>query len=211
MIPWTIPAKINEAKYTKLLKDISVNTWSVIAMAFADNNIPAPNDFANDLLDHFRATYRYYEICDKDESVFSQAVVDTFREWHEYYEQLYTAYQNDINFEDIAKKISTRADASNNTTNAMGANEGHTTTREYDLPNKVIDPDSEDGYLTGKNKSDTNNTANSTEVRSNQYTSNNTSTDNRMFIRLKEEYLRHIRDIFEEFTNKFEDCFIHIF
>ena len=64
-----------------------------------------------------------------------------------------------------------------------------------DLPNKKIDAD--DIYLYPND--------------GNKGTSTTTTTDNALMLRMKREYLRQIRNLYNEFAMKFTDCFIHIF
>lgn len=205
MIPIIPQSSLTIAKYTKLLKDVTPSILTEINEVFAT--------FGDDteLQDHFYAKYRYYEICDDSEEVFKQCVFDVFHEYYDYYTQVLTAYKNDISFEDILSRTTTRTDTSSTSENGSVETEGANVHREYDLPNKVVSQQSEDGYLTSKDTDSASSSSSNESSRENEYSSDITNTDNREFVRLKQEYLKHIRDIYEEFTNKFEECFLHIY
>ena len=64
-----------------------------------------------------------------------------------------------------------------------------------ELPNKKIDENDIYKYPNDANKGNT----------------VITNRDNSLFLRMKREYLRQIRNLYNEFAMKFTDCFIHIF
>lgn len=106
---------------------------------------------------------------------------------------------------------------------------------EYDLPNKVVTPLTNDGYATGKTKDSGSNSSTSTGDNtvtdtgdntvtntgdntitdegetSVSYTSTITHTYNNEFLDLKKKYMEQIRNVYREFSEKFSDCFIHLF
>ena len=205
MIPVIEKSFLTTAKYTKLLNHLTPEGKQEISTVLANFGE------SHSLEDHFYARYRYYEICDINEEVFIQCVKDTFEEYIDYFEQLYTAYAKNISLDNITKKITERDDESHTSEENEGSGSSQTVSREYDLPNKVISQESEDGYLTGKDKGDVSSSSETSISRDNTYGSDITSTDNREFIRLKNQYLAHIRDLYEEFVEKFSDCFLHIY
>lgn len=207
MIPVMRKTDLVEAKYTKLLKDVNDDILTNISTLFQSFDTDNPND----LYKHFIAKYRYSEICISDESIFLQCVTDTFNELFDYYSQVLAAYKKDINIDNITKRISTRTDASSGTNDDRSSASNTSTHREYDLPNKQINVESEDGYLSNKDTDNNEGIATSHKEHESEYSSDNTTTDNKDFIRLKREYLAHIRDIYEDFCNDFEDCFLHIY
>ena len=205
MIPLMRPTKLTEAKYTKLYKDCGTAQGAIhdYFSGFVQSN--------DDLYKHFYAKYRYYEIADEDETVFIQLVKDCYDEHKDYFKKLLDSYNKDINIDDITKKLSSRSDTSSGSKANMGSTTTNNVHREYDLPNKAIDPDNENGYLTAKDTNDGSASVSDSETHSNTYGSSNISTDNKDFIRLKKEYLAHVRDIYEEFTDRFYDCFLHVY
>ena len=205
MIPRIPIATNKEAKYTKLFKDISDESVHLITTLM--------NTFgtSGELYNHVVARFRYYEICDEDEDIFVQCISDTFTEYKEYYTQRLTAYNNDISFTDILKRISSRTDGSTSHEEGSASGTGSGTNKEYNLPNKLIDPQNENGYLSNKDTTDTSTSGSDERDRESEYTSETETKDNRDFISLKEQYLKHIRDIYEEFAEKFKDCFLHIY
>lgn len=206
--PRPIDISLVSAKYTKLLKDVSTETLNAIETLFSSFD---KDDTNNELYNHFISMYRFNEICIDDEALFLTIIEDTFNEHKDYYTQVLEAYKKDINIDDITSKSSNRTDTNNGTQNESGNTSGSNTTRKYDLPNKVINPNEEDGYLTAKDKNESTGTVQDTKTHNNTYTSTNNSKDNRDFIRLKKEYLSHIRSIHEEFADRFSDCFLHIY
>lgn len=205
MIPLMRKTSLTEAMYTKLLNDIGND--NLVSIKNTLHNF----DNTDNLYNHFISKYRYYEICCDDISVFLTVVSDVFNEHHDYYKQLLDTYNINLAVDKLTQKTSNRTD--NNS--AISANDGYTNTdnthREFDLPNKTISSDDEDGYLTGKDTTGNEVEFHNGEARTNTYISDNTSVDNRDFIRLKREYLAHIRDIYEDFTDEFYDCFLHIY
>ena len=65
--------KLTEPIYTKLLKDVSTNVLDAIETTLDDEFSVAENV---SMYDVFLSMYRYYEICDADETVFYQLVSD---------------------------------------------------------------------------------------------------------------------------------------
>lgn len=205
MIPLMRPTKLTEAKYTKLLKDINVaNLSSIQTLLSTFSN-------SDDLYKHFISKYRYYEIADEDETVFLQLVTDVFDEHKDYYTKLLNSYLVDMDISELTTKTSMRDDSSSGTKTSTGSSTTGNVHKEYDLPNKTINPTDENGYLTAKDTNDGTASVSDSETHSNTYGSSNTSTDNKDFIRLKKEYLAHVRDIYEEFTDRFYDCFLHVY
>lgn len=208
MIPGIEKVTLTKAKYTKLFSDISQDSKNEISTLCNTLQVPQGAIGLNDMLYNM---YRYHEINDSDEEVFVQCVKDTFNEHIDYYKKLIEIYSNDITFNDILKKTTERNDTSDTSSSSTGTSTGENTTREYDLPNKQINPSSEDGYLTGKTKTNNEGTVTGSETRNNEYGSTITSKDNKEFIRVKNEYLAQIRNIVREFASRFDDCFLKVY
>ena len=205
MIPMITVADLTKAKYTKLFNDISPENKEVLIGLFAGFGT------AFKLEDHIYAKYRYYEICNENEDVFIQCMKDTYNEYVDYYTELLNIYLKTIDFDTILNKSSTRTDSSATQEAGTVSGSNDTTHKEYDLPNKVVDPTNENGYLTSKDTTGVSTSGNTATSRNNSYSSTNLSKDNRDFIKLKVEYLNHIRDIYDDFADRFYDCFLHIY
>lgn len=207
MIPIMIPASDTTAKYTLLLKELSASLKQSLQDILDDF------DNTDSLYQHFYNMYRLNEISTKENSgyEFVQQVEAVYNEHCDYYKELLAAYKKNVNLDDITKKLSNRTDTNTGTTVNSGSSSSDTTNKEYDLPNKSINPTDENGYLTGKSTNSNSGSASNSENRMSTYTSANNSTDNRDYLRLKREYLSQIRDIYEEFAREFYDCFLHIY
>lgn len=205
MLPIVDKSNIYKAKYTKTLYDIGPSNLQILQTLF--------NTFGHtgDLYTHFTCKYMYYEICDTEVGAFIEAVRYVFNERKDYYTKLLESYTKDIDIDDITSKSSSRTDTNTGSQTETGSSSSNGVTKEYDLPHNSVTPSSEDGYLTGKRKNENTGSATDSKTHNNTYVSSNESYDNREFIRLKNEYLAHIRDIYEEFTDEFEDCFLHVY
>lgn len=205
---------INEAKYTYLLNQLvngegpdgpSHIIWNRIMAQFSSF------DSTNTLADMFLSMYRYYEICDKDASVFYQCVVDTYNEHMQYYKDLKSNYDKEYDYSTGNRKIVSRSDESRNTNKNDTISKSNGTSRDFDLPNKVVNPNSEDGYLTGKKTSERKDEANNESESETSYDSSITTIYMDEFLTLKNKYLNQIRNLYHEFCEKFYDCFLHIY
>ena len=205
MIPLTPKVNLNEAKYTTLLKDISLSYNSAIQLLF--------NSFTNNssLYDMFISMYRFNEICDKDEAIFYTCVSDVFNEFKEYYKELYNNYVKQYDYATGNTRVVERHDTGHSESNDHTYGSSESTGRNYDLPNKVVNPNEEDGYLTSKDKRDGSNQVNNITDHDNTYGSTVTTKYNNEFLDLKRKYLNQIRNLYHEFCEKFKDCFIHVY
>ena len=206
MIPLTPKSSLTEAKYTKLLDDISNETMSALNRIFDDFD----EDMPDELVTHFFSMYRYYEICDEDESVFLQCVSDIYNEHANYYKKILQAYKNDIDITKITERTSSRQDQSAGSKTSTGTSLVASTDKRYDLPNSQV-TGQDGGYLSEKGTEDSVTNTNLNDRHTNAYNTSTTSKDNRDFISAKVEYLRHIRDIYEEFVSEFKECFILVY
>ena len=200
--------KLTEAIYTKLLKDVSTSVLDDIESTLDDEFSVTENV---SMYDVFLSMYRYYEICDADETVFYQSVSDVYKQHINYYKELYDNYTKEYDYAIGNKRHMERHDVSHSERAGYTASTGSGTTREYDLPNKVVDSEDENGYLTGKNDNDTMEIGNDGSSKDSTYDSEIVNTYDNEFLDLKKKYLQQIRNLFEEFAGKFSDCFIHLF
>ena len=152
-----VDVSLTTAKYTKLFKDTISGGYpywtmfrSKVRSVFGDEK----------LCDMILNMYRYNEIVDENLQVMGDLFNDIFDEYKDYYKELIDNYTKEYDYATGNKKITSRADTgSSSRTGTVGIMTTNVN-REYDLPNKVVDSESENGYLTGKDTSD--GTSNST-------------------------------------------------
>lgn len=124
-----------------------------------------------------------YEISGETIGEFKMFMIDTFNEHKQYYEEMLTAYEKEFDYSDATKRTVTTS--------------GSDKDIHVDLPNKQIDTDDIYKYPNDGNKR--------------EVSSTNEVEDGALFLRAKREYLRQVRNLYNEFAYKFKDCFIHIF
>jgi len=124
-----------------------------------------------------------YEISGETIGEFKMFMLDTFNEHKQYYEEMLTAYEKEFDYKDATKRKVT--------------NKGTDKSVHVELPNKKIDEDDIYAYPNDGDKR----TLDST----------NEVEDGALFLRAKREYLRQVRNLYNEFAYKFKDCFIHVF
>lgn len=138
---------------------------------------------ASDLLIMLTAKYRPYDFAYYDNDECYQAIVDVFNINAAYYKEMLTNYKKEYDYTTGITKITT--------------NEGENTELLVDLPNKVID--SNDYF---KYPSNANNDKQSLTV---------TQTDPSRMIYLKNQYLRQVRNLIDEFSEKFRILFMNTY
>ena len=104
-----------------------------------------------------------------------------------------------------------RHDASHSEGTFDGDVTDDTTKSDYDLPNKVVDNTSADGYMTGKSIDNVHQITDNENSKDSTYDSEITHVYDNEFLDLKKKYLEQIRNLYREFSAKFSDCFLHIY
>lgn len=201
--------KLNEANYTKLYKDVDSEVLSTINTML--NESFQPNPYNKTMSQVFTAKYRFYEICDIDEEVFLRCVQDVYDEYINYYTELFVNYKKTYDYSVGNKRTMVRHDESHSEREGTTNTTGGSTKRDYDLPNKTVDSTSENGYLTGKSVGDMTETVGDEGSKDSTYDSTITNTYDNEFLDLKKKYLAQIRNLYEEFAERFSDCFLHLF
>lgn len=199
----------NHANYTKLLKDVTPSVLSSISNLF-NATFPSVNS-SQSLYDIFIAMWRYYEICEEDESMFLQMVTDTYNENKDYFKELYDNYTKQYDYALGNKRVMERHDASHSEGTFDGDVTDDKTTSDYDLPNKVVSETSADGYMTGKTVDGSHQIVDNENSKDSTYDSVITHTYDNEFLDLKKKYLAQIRNVYREFAEKFDVCFYHLF
>lgn len=149
----------------------------------ASNIAMSTTDRTNFLLEALRHMWEYYEISGETIGEFKMFFKDTFELHKAYYEEMITNYDKTFAYENgISRTVE-------NYTEGKSIN--------VDLPNKVINADDIYKYPSSGDKGNTSATT--------------TYTNPELFLKLKNQYLRQVRNLYNEFAMKFSDCFIHLF
>lgn len=145
------------------------------------------------------AVWGIYEIAGSTDAEQKLFLKDTFRKHRDYYIEVLNAYEKEFDYTTANTHRHTY------TNNSSVTHSGSDTDVHSDLPNKVVAPDSYEQYPTSADI----HKAGTTDAT----TSGGTSTtyyDNE-FLDMKRQYMRQLRNVYEEFANRFDDCFIHLF
>lgn len=205
MLRENLTPSITTAKYTKLLNDISIETYNNIQELLSQFDEFNPSEDSVSLFEMFINKYRYYEINDIDEDVFGECVNDVYHEYFPYYKELAINYNKQYDYALGNKRTVITAGSSSNTVDTTDNN----STKNYDLPHKQVSEGATttSGYMTDRR--DNENTIN--QEGSTQNESSTTYEYDNEFLDLKRKYLAQIRNLNSEFVSRFSDCFIHIF
>ena len=144
-----------------------------------------------------------YEIGGETIEEFKTYLTTTFNEYIEYYEEMLNAYKTEINMLD-GIKTSIAYDETKQQDTSLD-NSGTSEDKTFGLPNKTTSTD----YLTERGT--INNTAR--ETFSDTTTKNHSiqRTGGVNVIELKREYMNLIRNLYSEFADKFQKCFITLY
>lgn len=198
-----------KANYTTLLLHVDQDTDEFLQQLFSDfdssTNVPVS------LYNVFESMYRFYEICDKDETIFIQCVRDVYLEHQNYYKELFDNYTKEYNYMTGNTRTMTRDDTSSGSHSRDNTDSGNTDRTEYDLPNKVVTPTTATGYATSKNTENGSSTGHEEGERESEYHSTIIHTYSNEILDLKRKYIEQIRNVYREFASKFSDCFLHLF
>ena len=205
--------KLASANYTTLLKDISRASRLSIQTLFSSFvfEYDSQTHSSIKLEDVFYGKWNYYEICDSDEEIFVSCLTDILNvnkaEWHE----LLVNYNKEYNYATGNKRTMARHDVSESDMEGSSDDTSDSVTKDYSLPNKQVSVDLDDGYATGASKEHST-LGNEREThRESTYDSTIVHTYDNEFLDLKRKYMNQIRNLFEEFADKFSDCFYHVF
>lgn len=217
MLPPIPKVSLTEAKYTVIFDTVIGDTETFdVFWDFLDRKSDIID--ADMLADMIKAKFRYYEICDDtyDEntdrySVFLNCLEDTYNEYYKFYEELLENYKKEYDYATGNKRIVQRNDSSSSESSRSAEGKSNNTNREYDLPNKVVSPTDENGYLTGKTTDDGGNSLDENKSATAELESSVTTIFADEFLDLKRKYLAQIRNVYSEFADKFKDCFLHIY
>lgn len=207
--PPLIPS-LGKSHYTTLLKDLDNDTKSLITNIFSTFIITGINSPAL-LEEQFYSLWNFYEINDNDKSIFIQTLQDTYNEHRDYYKELLTNYLKEYDYSTGNRHTTTRNDSESTSKTRTSSGSNYNGRKEYDLPNKTVNPSDESGYLTGKVINTETSEDTSEEEGNSEVNGTTTTVYGEQFLRLKREYLNQIRNIYREFAQRFSDSFLHIY
>lgn len=189
--------------YTSPISSTTTSTW--LQSLLGDLTDIVGSDVASKLVSMLRAQYDYWEICDNDNLIFFNLLVNKIISYKDYYLELLTAYATQINFLDGRKTIISREGTGDGTNH--GESTGSSTNQDYLLPNKNINEGL--GNLSQQNVN--NNSGESDGTSHSEYEDTETRTGDVDVVDAKKRYLDLIRNIYYEWAKKCEDCFIGLF
>lgn len=200
-----------QAKFTKLF-----NSWLLIEKdeQTYESKLLSVFDVTgidkNKLLNMIKSIFRYHEIGSDDDDEFYQFMTDVFNENKDYYIDLITNYSKAYDYATNNKRTVSRSDTYSKSANVISSNSGNNEHTEYELPNKITD----DSYKNAPSSISTDDNSGSTSSSTSGNTVGTSTTiytyDNEL-LDLKRKYINQIRNVYEEFANKFKECFIMIY
>ena len=202
---------MKEASFTKYFKtwylspisSTSTSTW--LQNLISDLNDILGSEVSSKLVSMLRAKYDYHEICDEDDAIFFQLLVNKIITYKDYYLELLEAYATEIDFLDGRKSTVSRSGSGSGSSES--SNEGSTTSKDYLLPNKDINGGK--GNLSQQNEGSSDNSGSSSS--SNEYEESVTMVGDVDVVDAKRRYLNLIRNIYSEWADKLYDCFIGLY
>ena len=147
------------------------------------------------LTDMILEKFRLWEVFTLDESLFFVAMNDIFKRYKDYYGELITAYQTEINFLD-GDKVTTNYENDNVLTPRAQYE-----TVNYDLPRSQSNIDRPTTKMSNGGVSGTDTT----------HYEGETVRKGGNVIELKKKYMDLLRNVFDEFAEKFRPNFIELF
>lgn len=147
----------------------------------------------NSLIKSLKSLFNIYEIAGETEDEFKVFFEDCLNLHYPYYSELIKNYE--LKFDYTTATTRTFEDSGTQNINVDADND------DYDLPNRKVDDIN--GYKTAHNDN--------TETTTSSTNNTRTETYNDMYITMKNQYLRQLRDCYREFAEQFRDCFLHLY
>ena len=137
----------------------------------------------NGFIEVLTGRYNAYEIACDNEDLFLQYLKDTFKEHRAYYEELLDTYDKKYDIDDLNQRI----------------------------VEAEIEPNLEEHHIDLPRSDTTQEKPTSKDISTGSSESTTTTTDKMVLIDLKNRYMRQIRNVYNEFASRFDDCFLHIY
>ena len=166
-------------------------------------------DGTDKLFDMVLSKYALYENIVGDIFTFYDMFKDIYNEHSQYYKELLENYNKEYNYALGNKRRTIRHDTSIGEKGSTRNNSSSDTNDQFDLPNKVVQ--NPEGYLTSRNKDTFAEAGNYHEDNEHTYDSEVSVIYDNEFLDLKRKYLAQIRNVYSEFAEKFNECFIKVF
>lgn len=177
-------------RYTITLHDLLINEPTLL-----DDLTLSTSDRTKKFKDMFIAKWDIYEINAETVKMFKLIITNKFNTLKDYYEELISAYETKINMLDGKLTTITREDTEDNTQTYSGESSN------YDLPRT--------NTAENKPSSKSNNSGNTNDNKNFNQTITTKGEEN--VISLKTQYMKMLRNIYYEFVNDFETCFLQLF
>lgn len=155
--------------------------------------------YADDLIECLKANFDFYEIGGETEDTFKAYFEDSFNKWRKYYIEILDAYTKEW---DYTKGTSRKVINDSNGSSGRTGKDGSTF---YDLPHKELAANEFKKYPDNITEN-----TNSSDGTYNNHSSSE-STDNRLYLDQKSQYMNMIRNISNEFCTRFKECFIMLY
>ena len=200
-----------EALYTKLYTEwlqtepIGSTSYAFILDNELKNVYNIPTDIADKIITMLEDLYWNHEIAYEDDDDFLNSLLHKLNSYKDYYLELITAYQVQINMLDGNKTVITRQGSSSGTSSSE--NEGSSRNEDYNLPNKTINEGL--GNLSSANKGTNANSGSSEE--SGEYEESITTIGAANVIDLKKKYLDIIHNYIYDWCEHCKVCFLGIY
>lgn len=186
---------IAPCRYTERFTDFITNNPNWLE----ENLVMSTTERTTKLVQMLINTYGIYEISGETEGEEKEFLIDVFGCYKDYYEEILDNYTKKFNFESGI--------INNSLTTHTKKNDGEDSNVNIhvELPNKKIDANDYFNYPDNADKEIT--------TRGTSVTDTNTSsvTSNDKYIKLKNQYIRQIRNIYSEIALKFKECFIMLY
>lgn len=177
-------------RYTITLHDLLINEPTLL-----DNLTLSTAERTEKFKNMFIAKWDIYEINTETVKMFKLILTNKFNTLKDYYEELISAYETKINMLDGKLTSITREDTEDN--NQIYSGES----LNYDLPRT--------NSAENKPSSKSNNSGNTNDNK--RFNQTITTKGEENVISLKTQYMKMLRNIYYEFVNDFETCFMQLF
>lgn len=177
-------------RYTITLHDLLINEPTLL-----DNLTLSTAERTEKFKNMFIAKWDVYEINTETVKMFKLILINKFNTLKDYYEELISAYETKINMLDGKLTSITREDTEDN--NQIYSGES----LNYDLPRT--------NSAENKPSSKSNNSGNTNDNK--RFNQTITTKGEENVISLKTQYMKMLRNIYYEFVNDFETCFMQLF
>lgn len=158
-------------------------------------------------IDIFKARWNIYECAGFSIEEFKKFVENKFKVWLPYFQELINDYENKINYQDGIKSDITHTEMNSGTGQVSKQNAGTRNNVYTELPNKVTLKE----YPTTKDNTTENVSTNESynDSKSKSLLINKKGDVNILDQKIK--YQKYLRNVYLDFVNKFDSCFVLVY